>query len=158
MNEGRRIILDEDSYPREPAKIVAGPTATKKGEGYTISFALDKPDDVLVRIVNSDGATVRDIVCGVLGWNAPEPLKIDSLTQEVFWDGKDGHDTVFVADIEQHRLGQRGLAGAGRHRQQDTLFAAQHGIHRPVDRHLLVRYFADRFWYNSSCHCLGIPR
>lgn len=89
VNEGRRMIADEDSWPREPAKIAAGPTVAKKGDGFAIGFALTKPDDVLVRIVDAKGDTVRDLVSGVLGWNAPDPLKPGSLSQEIVWDGKD---------------------------------------------------------------------
>ncbi len=89
LKEGRRILLDEDSYPRLPAKIVEGPTVSRKDGGYVIGFALDRPDDVLVRIVDEKGNTVRNLVCGVLGWNAPEPLRPNALAQELFWDGKD---------------------------------------------------------------------
>ncbi len=98
LREGRRVILDEDSYPRPPAKLLEGPTVSRKDAGYLIRFALDAPDDVLVRVVDGRGNTVRNLVCGVLGWNAPEPLRPDALAQELFWDGKDAEGKPAPAD------------------------------------------------------------
>ncbi|MGI6416959.1 MAG: hypothetical protein ACOX1P_14925 [Thermoguttaceae bacterium] len=87
--EARRILLDEDSYPRQPAKLIEGPDCVAEGGSVATTFALDKPDDVLVRIVDSQGNPVRELACGVLGPNAPEPLAPGSLRQTVVWDGKD---------------------------------------------------------------------
>jgi len=87
--EGRRILLDEDSYPREPARIVEGPTIRRVGPNVRIVFALGKYDDVLVRVVDAEGKTVRELACGVLGDNAPEPFEKARLRQEIVWDGKD---------------------------------------------------------------------
>jgi len=87
--EGRRVLLDEDSYPREPARLVEGPTIERDGGRVKIVFALDKYDDVLVRVVDAEGKTVRDLACGVLGDNAPEPFEKASLRQEIVWDGMD---------------------------------------------------------------------
>lgn len=86
--EARRVILDGDSYPRPPAQLVAGPTATKTDRGFTIRFAVDRFDDVVVRIVGPTGETVRTLGCGVLGPNAPVPFQKNSLQQELAWDGK----------------------------------------------------------------------
>jgi len=87
--EGRRILLDEDSYPREPARVVEGPMIQREGGKVKITFAVDKYDDVLVRVVDAEGKTVRDLACGVLGDNAPDPFQEASLRQEIVWDGKD---------------------------------------------------------------------
>jgi len=87
VQEGRRIIFDEDSYPRKPAKLVAGPTVRRKAKGVAVSFALNGPDDVLVRVFDDRGNVVRNLACGVLGDNAPAPLKPGSLKQELVWDG-----------------------------------------------------------------------
>lgn len=87
--EGRRVLLDGDSYPREPARLVRGPTIKREGGKVRITFALDKYDDVLVRVVDADGATLRNLACGVLGDNAPEPFEKASLRQQIVWDGKD---------------------------------------------------------------------
>ena len=89
--EGRRVLRDEDSYPRRPAALVQGPTVARRGAQVVISFALDKPDDVLVRVVDAKGNTVRNLACGVLGPNAPQPFTRGSLRQEIVWDGTDAH-------------------------------------------------------------------
>ena len=89
--EGRRILLDEDSYPRSAAKLVEGPTARREGDKIKIAFALDNPDDVLVRVLDARGRSVRNLACGVLGKNAPEPFQKGSLRQEIVWDGKAVH-------------------------------------------------------------------
>ncbi len=88
--EGRRVLVDEDSFPRTPARLVEGPTVRRDGKLVRIAFALDKADDVLVRIVDAEGRTVRNLACGVLGDNAPEPFTPGSLRQELAWDGTDG--------------------------------------------------------------------
>lgn len=87
--EGRRVLVDEDTYPREPAELVEGPAVRRNGDNVEIVFALDKPDDVLVRIVDADGSTVRNLACGLLGENAPPPFQKDTLRQKIVWDGKD---------------------------------------------------------------------
>lgn len=87
--EGRRILLDEDSYPRRAARLIEGPSVQGQRSGFKIRFALDRPDDVLVRVVDAEGKTVRELGCGVLGANAPSPLRPGSLRQEILWDGKD---------------------------------------------------------------------
>ena len=87
--EGRRILLDEDSFPRKPARLAEGPTVRRQGGKVVIAFALDRPDDVLVRIVDAKGRAVRNLACGVLGDNAPEPFVPKSLHQELAWDGTD---------------------------------------------------------------------
>jgi hypothetical protein len=87
--EGRRILLDGDAYPRRPARIVEGPSVARAAEGLEVRFALDAPDDVLVRVVDARGNPVRTLACGVLGENAPEPFQKGSLRQSIPWDGKD---------------------------------------------------------------------
>lgn len=89
MQEGRRLIFDASSYPRQPARLTEGPIVSRDGAGITIRFALDRYDDVLVRIVDKNGSTVRNLACGVLGVNAPEPLQSGRLAQELVWDLKD---------------------------------------------------------------------
>jgi hypothetical protein len=85
--EGRRILLDEESYPRLGATIVKGPTLQSKDGQTTIVFALDKYDDVLVRVVDAKGITIKNLGCGVLGMNAPAPFQKDSLIQKITWEG-----------------------------------------------------------------------
>ena len=87
--EGRRVLFDEDSYPRRPARLAEGPSARREAGGVKIGFTLDKADDVLVRIVDARGNTIRNLACGVLGENAPAPFQQGTLRQELVWDGKD---------------------------------------------------------------------
>lgn len=67
----------------------AKPTAKKDGAGAKIAFAVSAATDVEVAVVGADGQVLRHLAAGVLGPNAPEPFKRDSLSQEVVWDGKD---------------------------------------------------------------------
>ncbi len=87
--EGRRIKLASDTYPRAAARLVEGPEIRRDDGGVWIRFALDKPDDVLVRVIDADGRVVRNLGCGVLGPDAPAPFQKNSLRQEILWDGKD---------------------------------------------------------------------
>ncbi|MCX7803878.1 MAG: hypothetical protein N3A38_01680, partial [Planctomycetota bacterium] len=56
---------------------------------YEITFATKGRCDVAVAIEDGAGRIVRHIAYGVLGPNAPEPLRPDSLEQTLAWDGKD---------------------------------------------------------------------
>jgi hypothetical protein len=87
--EARNVILDSDAYPRPAGRLVEGPTIHRDGDGFQIRFALDQPDDVLVRIVDEQGRVLRTLGCGVLGANAPEPFQKEALQQSVRWDGRD---------------------------------------------------------------------
>ncbi|MBM4020193.1 MAG: hypothetical protein FJ288_18050, partial [Planctomycetes bacterium] len=87
--EARRILVDADSCPRRPGRIVQGPAVRPDGDGFRVAFALDVPDDVLVRVVDAQGRVVRRLGCGVIGPSAPEPFQKDTLRQEIAWDGKD---------------------------------------------------------------------
>ena len=87
--EGRRIILASDAYPRPAAQFVETPTVRRDGDVMRIRFSLDKPDDVLVEVLDAEDRGVRTLGCGVLGPNAPEPFRQNSLLQEIAWDGND---------------------------------------------------------------------
>jgi hypothetical protein len=90
FEDAKRIIYASDAYPRKAAKLVGEPKLTKKPDGtYRIDFALDGYDDVMVRVVDKDGKSIRNLGCGVLGPNAPEPFAKNSLKQTVVWDGRD---------------------------------------------------------------------
>jgi sugar lactone lactonase YvrE len=85
------------SGPAKDAKIVAGPVAESRGDRVSIHFALDKPSDVAVRILDSKGRTLRNLASGVLGENAPSPFKKGVLAQEIEWDKKDDTGSVVPA-------------------------------------------------------------
>jgi len=65
------------------------PKVTKQGGKVVIAFASKGKCDVTVAIVRPDGKIVRHLASGVLGANAPQPFKQNSLSQAVEWDGKD---------------------------------------------------------------------
>ena len=78
-----------------PASFTKKPVATKVGDTVRIDFATDRECDVAVYIEDAGGKIVRHLAAGVLGKNAPEPFKANSLDQSIVWDGKDddGRDT-----------------------------------------------------------------
>jgi len=71
----------------EKLKFTVGPTATKAGAKVKIRFSVSAPTDIAVYIENARGEVIRHLVAGVLGKNAPPPLK-PGLSQELEWDGK----------------------------------------------------------------------
>ncbi len=72
----------------EPA-FVSTPKAEKAGDGAKISFEVAAPTDVEVAVLDAKDAVVRHLAAGLLGPGAPDPLKKDSLRQELVWDGRD---------------------------------------------------------------------
>ena len=100
--EGRSLLLDSDSYPRRPARLVGEPVCRAQGEGYRIGFEVDGFDDVAVRAVDAEGNILFTIACGVLGHNAPAPFQKDSLEQTIQWNGLNGkgEPVVGLAEIE----------------------------------------------------------
>jgi len=78
-----------DTRREGEVKFAAAPKAEAAGDKVKISFALAAPSDVEVAVVDGGGKIVRHLAAGLLGKNAPEPLKKDSLAQEILWDRKD---------------------------------------------------------------------
>jgi outer membrane protein assembly factor BamB len=65
------------------------PTAARSGDRVKIEFTADRHTDVAVCVEDSAGKIIRHLAAGVLGKNAPEPLKPNALAQALEWDGKD---------------------------------------------------------------------
>jgi DNA-binding beta-propeller fold protein YncE len=81
-------LLASSAFGGEAApKFTRKPAATRAGAGAKIEFAVDRATDVAVFIENGKGEVVRHLVAGVLGRNAPKPLK-PGLAQSIAWDGK----------------------------------------------------------------------
>jgi DNA-binding beta-propeller fold protein YncE len=59
---------------------------------YEITFAVKGNCDVTVGIVDEKDVVLRHLASGVLGPNAPEPFKKNSLKQTIYWTGKDDLD------------------------------------------------------------------
>jgi len=72
-----------------PPKFAAKPAVTKSGAGAKIAFTVDREMDVAVYVEDAQGKIVRHLAAGLLGTNAPAPLKPDALEQTLAWDGKD---------------------------------------------------------------------
>jgi len=65
------------------------PAVKKEGDKYVVTFAAKGACDATVSIIDADGRTVRHLVSGVLGNNAPAPFEQGTLAQRIEWDGKD---------------------------------------------------------------------
>lgn len=75
--------------PAGELKFAAPPKADRTGAVVKISFTVSASTDVEVAIMDAKGQVVRHLAAGLLGPNAPDPFKKDSLAQELSWDGKD---------------------------------------------------------------------
>lgn len=73
----------------QPVQFAAEPRVALDGAAVKIKFAVSRATDLAVEILDEKGDTVRHLAAGLLGPNAPEPLKADSLTQTLTWDRKD---------------------------------------------------------------------
>jgi hypothetical protein len=65
------------------------PVVTKAGDGCEVRFAVKAETDVAVYVEDASSNVIRHLAAGVLGTNAPAPLKPNSLEQSLVWDGKD---------------------------------------------------------------------
>ena len=85
------VLLFGVASGAEPAapSFAKKPTARRDGAKVVIEFELKAETDVAVFVENAEGRIVRHLVAGMLGKNAPEPLKPGALAQSVAWDGKD---------------------------------------------------------------------
>ena len=70
------------------------PSVVKADGKTTITFAVSAATDVEVAVLDGKGRIIRHLAAGMLGANAPAPLKPNSLKQELTWDGADdlGHN------------------------------------------------------------------
>ena len=87
-------------FTQKPAVRVVG------RDRYEITFAVRGACDVTVSIVDPDpakelvkgrGIVVRHLASGVLGSNAPKPFQKNSLSQTIYWNGKDDLDEYVKA-------------------------------------------------------------
>lgn len=96
MMKGRGLVVvlmvllgAVSSYAGEAPEFATKPTVKVEKEGVRIEFAVSKPTDVAVAILDDKGAIVRHLAAGMLGTNAPLPLAKNSLEQSLLWDRKD---------------------------------------------------------------------
>jgi DNA-binding beta-propeller fold protein YncE len=60
---------------------------------YEIAFAVKGNCDVTVGIVDAKGRVIRHLASGVLGRNAPSPFQKNTLSQKIYWNGKNDFGT-----------------------------------------------------------------
>lgn len=72
-----------------PPAFTKKPAVARVGNQYVITFATERETDVAVAIEDSQGRIIRHLAAGLLGKNAPEPLKSGALEQTLEWDGCD---------------------------------------------------------------------
>jgi sugar lactone lactonase YvrE len=102
------------------------PAVSRDGSGARIAFALSRPTDVEIAVLNGEGKVVRHLVAGRVGGNqAVAPLKPRSLSQSVRWDGTDdsgkplrGPATIRVRAGMRPKLGR--LIGGSPYRGRAT--------------------------------------
>jgi NHL repeat-containing protein len=70
-----------------------------------IEFKVKAATDVAVTIEDGKGRIVRHLAGGVLGDNAPAPLKKGSLSQSLVWDGKDDDGKAVAPGQYRARVG-----------------------------------------------------
>lgn len=75
------------------------PKLALNGDKITITFETKSFCDVTIAIEHKNGKVLRNLISGVLGTNAPEPLQKNSKKQVIVWDGK-SDDGKYVDDKE----------------------------------------------------------
>ncbi|MBL8027330.1 MAG: hypothetical protein JNL74_13000, partial [Fibrobacteres bacterium] len=92
------ILLSVSVSLFSAVSFVRQPSIEKVGDSFKVVFELSEYSDVEVAVVD----TVSDVIlchlaAGKLGPKAPPPLVINSLRQELFWNGRDDYrNTVQV--------------------------------------------------------------
>jgi hypothetical protein len=79
------------------------PTVTRDGDTFMIRFASKGGCDATVVVEDENGRIVRHLAAGVLGPNAPEPFRRNSLEQTVIWNSKDDTGT-YLDDLRGLRV------------------------------------------------------
>lgn len=77
---GGTALAAEVTFARAPA-------VENHDNKMVVCFSASASTDAEIAILNAKGEVIRSLVAGVLGKNAPEPFKKDSLAQAVAWDG-----------------------------------------------------------------------
>jgi hypothetical protein len=90
LTAGRAPAAAAPGFARKPTVTLVGAPAAGAGEGKVkIDFAVDRATDVAVYVESAGGKVVRHLVAGLLGANAPLPLRAGTLAQSLEWDGRD---------------------------------------------------------------------
>ncbi|PCJ63224.1 MAG: hypothetical protein COA79_00015 [Planctomycetota bacterium] len=103
------IIAEDDPYKEFTIKrksvyeFTTDPKVKVDGDKITISFTSKDYCDATVAIENKSGKIIRHLASGVLGKNAPEPFKKNSLSQTLIWDSKNDQGR-YVKDKKNIRI------------------------------------------------------
>lgn len=130
MSVGTRATAGEYRAPLDiretrDARFTVTPRLARVGSAIKVSFAVSKPVDVEVAVLNNSGKVVRYLAAGLLGKNAPPPFRKGSLHQEIIWDGKDdtGKDVLSTAGSRGERFRVR--IRLGLHAELDRFIPAR---------------------------------
>ena len=86
----QQSVRDEFRVKRQDVfEFTKPPRVSRSGDRVTIALAVKDYCDVTVAIEDTTGRILRHLASGVLGPNAPEPFRRDSLEQVLVWDSKD---------------------------------------------------------------------
>ncbi len=91
--------------PEKPPALAAGPEVKASSAAAEIAFEANTRTDVAVWIEDGKGERVRHLAAGMLGPNAPAPLKKNTLKQSVSWDYKDDFGRKVPAGSYKARVG-----------------------------------------------------
>lgn len=132
---------------KEVPRFVQAPSIRRQGTGFTISFSVNTPCDATVAVLDKNGRVVRHLASGVLGPNAPEPFKKNSLAQEIEWDGRDDIGEQLTVNSKQSQEAATADVSAvasskAAHRSLSTVYPAPYSIRvqlglRPVFKRML---------------------
>ncbi|MEX0715224.1 MAG: SMP-30/gluconolactonase/LRE family protein [Planctomycetaceae bacterium] len=84
---------------KEVFEFTEAPAVVRDGDRFTITFASKDYCDATVAVEDRSGRIIRHLASGVLGKNAPEPFRKDSLRQSLEWDGKNDQGR-YVDDLD----------------------------------------------------------
>lgn len=90
-NTGMKTILALLALlsPQEGPRFASAPEVRTTESGVEIAFTAAAPTDCAVSILDAKGNVVRHLAAGVLGPEAPAPLRKDTLRQTLVWNRKD---------------------------------------------------------------------
>jgi hypothetical protein len=100
--------------PARKPDFVKGPTVKAGKRGVAIAFEVNTPTDVAVWIEDETGERVRHLAAGLLGPNAPPPLRRDSLKQDLVWDHRDDRGERVGPGAYRVKVGLHAEAGLDR--------------------------------------------
>ncbi|NQT92939.1 MAG: hypothetical protein HQ559_09270 [Lentisphaerae bacterium] len=105
-----RAKADPTLVPERAPVFVKDPEVRARRKSVDIRFEANTHTDVAVWIEDDKGETVRHLVAGLLGANAPPPLAKNSLAQRLRWDYANNEGVRVPAGRYHVKLGLRSQA------------------------------------------------